>query len=81
MIMLYEDVEGIVANAQLRSLMDDGCRAVSEYLRENRSFTVDIDVLCEYLRGCAADNPKVADILCTRSAICSSRLSSPPRFR
>ena len=64
MIMLYEDVEGIVANAQLRSLMDDGCRAVSEYLRENRSFTVDIDVLCEYLRGCAADNPKVADILC-----------------
>lgn len=62
--MLYEDVEGIIANAQLRSLMAEGCRAVSEYLRDNRSFTVDIDQLSAYLGKRAETTPSVADIRC-----------------
>lgn len=63
-LMLHEDIEGVIANAQLRSMLTDGCQAVAEYLKENHTFTIDIKLLSEYLRERARTTPAVADIIC-----------------
>lgn len=59
---LREDIAALVSNPQLRNLMPEGCHAVSRFIDDNRSFSISLDALDDYLRKESLADPAVAAI-------------------
>lgn len=58
-----EDVETLISNPQLRTLMPDGCTAVAEFLKNDRSFNLSLKYLTDCLAEKALEHPRVSAIM------------------